>query len=177
MTGIKRKQIIAGAVILCIAAVIGSPSGPITVQSPEETKRGPPPPPGCVQDSQCPVPAPRTDQNAACLAPRCITATGQCDPNGRILAGKTIPNMLLPSASECLLNPVICSASGAAVADSNKTIAEADGTECSSPSGGRRVCNKPICSGGSCVNVADPALKDGKCGESQDEGCITKTPL
>jgi hypothetical protein len=85
--------------------------------------------------------------------------------------------MVLPSASECLLNPVICSSSGSAVADSNKTIAEADGTDCSSPSGGRRVCNKPICSGGSCVNVADPALKDQKCGESQDEGCITKTPL
>jgi len=176
----KGKRIIAFATTLFTAAAIGLPWGTISaqvsVQSPEELRQGPHSP-RCTTDSECPEPVPRSNQNSACLAPRCILETGVCDSNGRVLVGKAIPKVLMPSGAECLVNPVICSDSGSLIADLNKNLSVEDGQACSLPSSERRMCQKSLCMSGSCVNVADASLNDHECGESQDEGCITKTPF
>ncbi len=169
----KGKRVMVIAAILCIAIGIGAPSK-LLVQSPEEPTIAPPDP-VCRNDSECPPPVPTGDQIAACLAARCDTTTGTC--GSKILTGTILPNALMPSGSECLMNQVVCSDTGATIADVTRPVPVANGERCSLSGSAQLACNKAVCKDGACVNEPDRALKDRECGASENEGCITKTPL
>lgn len=171
----KGKRIVAFAMILGIAMAIGSPLGNISVQSPEETSGASPPRPGCTSDSECPDAVGSPDQTATCLAPRCDKQTGLCGTT--ILTGKRIPSVLVPSGAECFLHPLVCSDTGSAIADTSQKVPLVDGETCSSPTEGQRVCHKPVCMSGSCINVVNTAVTGQECGPSKDDRCITETPL